>query len=206
MSTATLAELRNKICSDLNRMTDGDMTASVEDEIRVSIKSYEKERFRFLEERATASTVDGEEFVALPSNFRDMDSLKITVGTNSYTLTEQSYTTLEAWASSANEGQPTDYAIYGEQIRLYPIPNDAYTLTMSYYKELDELTATNSGNAWTNDGQLLIRSTTLQTLYSLQIKDYDAAQAASVTVDRELARHRRITAENLHTGYTRGRR
>ena len=62
---------------------------------------------------------------------------------------------MEDWfvQSATYTGYPTDYALYDEQIRLYPIPNGTYTLTLSYQKQLDGLAGEADTNEWMIDGE-----------------------------------------------------
>lgn len=198
---ATFREVRNSILSDLNRTAANDLTAAAETEIRTAIAFYEKRRFWFLEARATTVTQAGQEYYVLPEDFRDDDSLVIAIDTFTYPLEKRSYEQIEHWADSNTRGQPTDYAIYDQQIRLYPKPDDAYTLTLSYVKQLSDLSNEDHTNEWMVEGEGLIRSRVEWTLFARKVKDFDAAQAAKVLEEEELSQHEKLTRARLMTGY-----
>ncbi len=199
---ATYQTLTNSILDEMSRT---DLTAAVASEINLAISFYQRRRFSFLETQATAVTVSGQEFMALPLDFGDMDSLTIQVNGAEYVLQEQRYDQLEVWSFTNSTGQPTDFAVYNQQLRLYPVPDDAYTLRMSYVRELPPLAADDDTNAWTTEGERLIRSRVLWVLYASRVKDYDAAQAAKMIESEELDQHERVTSVQLFTGHTRRR-
>jgi len=198
--------VRNRILSDLNRTSSNDLTSTAETEINSAIAFYEKRRFWFLEGRTSTYTVDGQEYYALPDDFRDDDSLVVNASGTTYPLIKRPYSVLESWyTQSTSKGTPSDYAIYDEQIRLYPIPNGAYQMTLSYYKELPTLSAASDTNAWMTEGEGLIRARVEWVLNVRKLHDYDAAQACRELEAEELAQHERITRARLMTGKTRKR-
>ena len=153
------ATLVNRVLDDIDRQ--GSLTSQAQSAIQTAIDHYEGTRFYFNQERATAQTVNGQEFFPLPTDVLDIDVLSITVNGYTYKLDRRTYETLEDWFVQANTylGYPSDYAIYNQQIRLYPVPNaDGYTLTLSYAKRLDTLENDADENEWTGVAEELIRS------------------------------------------------
>ena len=203
---STFGTVRNRILSDLNRTSANDLTSSVETEIKTAIAFYERRRFWFLEARATATTVDGQEYYALPDDFRDDDSLVITANGSTFPLMKRTYDVIESWfVQESTKGTPSDYAIYDEQIRLYPIPNGQYVLTLSYYKQLAELQSEEATNAWMDEAEGLIRSRVEWTMFARKLRDFDAAQACKVLEQEELEQHEKLTRARLMTGKTKKR-
>ena len=153
----TYADMYGRVLSELTR---NDITAQAQNAIQSAISFYEDTSFWFNDEIATASTTNGTEYYALPTDFRADRSLTCTVNGNSYPLRRQSQKTLDNWFinSSNYTGYPSDYGIYKEQFRLYPIPNGTYTLTLSYTKQLSALSADADTNAWMVEAEELIRS------------------------------------------------
>ena len=200
---STFGTVRNRILSDLNRTSANDLTSSVETEINTAIAFYERRRFWFLEARATADTVAGQEYYALPEDFRDDDSLVIQAISNTYPLIKRTYEEIEQWfVQSSTTGQPTDYAIYDEQIRLYPIPNAQYTMTLSYYKQLSALSGEDNTNDWMVEAEGLIRARVEWVMFARKIRDYDAAQACKALEAEELEQHEKLTRARLMTGHS----
>lgn len=153
---STYGTMQTRIADEIG---DSGLTTQIRRAIQSAIAHYEGTRFWFKEERATSTTSAGTEFYALPSDFQELDSLLITVNGNRYTLTQRDWGYLEALSvTTANTAQPMDFAIYEEQLRLYPVPNDAYTLTMSYVRSLSTLSDDSDSNAWMTSGEELIRS------------------------------------------------
>ena len=197
--------MTTRILDELNRT---DLTSQAQSAIQTSIKFYENRRFWFTEGRATASTTSGTQYYALPTDFLDIDSITITVNSNTYKLTLRLYDRLEDWfvASSTYTGQPTDFAIYQEQIRLYPVPNGTYTLTISYHKKLTALSGDTDTNAWMVQGEELIRNHAEGLLYLGKLRDFDAAQAVRSIRDETLSEMMKQTNGRLLTGHTKRRR
>jgi hypothetical protein len=197
--------MTTRILDDLNR---NDLTSQAQDAIQTAIKFYEKRQFWFTEGRATASTVDSQEYYALPDDFLDMESLSITVSNWTYPLLLRTYNTLEDWfvKSGTYKGYPTDYALFEEQIRLYPIPNGTYTLNLSYVQKLSTLSNDTDTNAWMVEGEELIRTHAENRLYMGKLRDYDAAQATKVLLDDTVREMSSRTNSRLLTGHTKRRR
>ena len=200
--------MTNRVLRDLTRTKPNDLTAHAQDEIKTSIAHYEKRRFWFVEGRATASTTSGTEYYALPTDFLDEDIISIQVNNWTYPLIKRTWGTIEDWFVQSNTflGYPTDFALYQEQIRLYPIPNGTYTLTISYYKQLDSLSADGDTNAWMVEGEELIRTHTEERIYRLKIKDRVQADEAKTARNEVLAEMMKLTNARLLTGRTRRRR
>lgn len=152
--------MRNRIADELAR---SDLDTFIGREINTAIKHYESDRFWWTEvkEHSLGNTVDGERYYALPSDFIRVDSLKITFGGAYYDLTPRIWEFLERQdkqATASPKGLPKDYALYGDNIRLYPVPDGAYALSLSYLQRLTDLSADTDTNAWMTFGEELIRS------------------------------------------------
>lgn len=192
---------------DLRR--DG-ITADVKDAIHRSIKFFEGDRFWFNEGEASANTTTGVALYTLPPDFREADSFKITIDSagNSYTLMARTYQYInEADINqSSGWGQPTLYATYRDQLRLYPIPDREYTLTLSYQKDLLEVSASSSTaatNSWMTEGANLIRSKAMAYLFRYRLRNFGAAQEMDKEALIERARLKQKTNRQVSTGFFR---
>lgn len=200
--------MRNRILDDLNRT---DLSSQAENAIKTAIDYYQTYRFWFQERRSTTNTTSGQEYYPVPSDFLDDDSLVIDVNGNDYPLHKRTYQTLEEWSidPAIFTSQPTDYAIYGTgeqtQIRLYPAPNGAYTMTLSYVGKLDQLTTEASTNSWMTTAEELIRSRAEASLFAQKLRDYDAAQACKFIENEALNQLQKLTKQKQFTGRTRKR-
>lgn len=197
--------LIQRVLDDLERT---DLTSVASVEIKSAIKHYNPKLFFFLECRATLNTADGTEYYGLPADFISADSLVITVNNNTRVLTERHYDTIEEWfvSSSTYKGEPTDFAVYQQQLRLYPIPNGAYSMRLSYKASLTELSANGDSNDWTDRGEELIRSRACKNIAARKLKDMSAAQVYGMLETDAL---KSLVSENVShqmSGRTRRRR
>lgn len=165
---STYATMQTRIADELAR---SDLTSQIKLAILSAVSHYEGNRFWFNEGQATASTTDGTEYYAVPSDFQSVDSLRITVNGTTYTLEVRPWAWMDEVQSNAlYKGQPVYYAIYAEQLRLYPIPDATYTLKLSYLKSFTTLSADGDTNAWMVEGERLIRMRAKWDLFSNVIR------------------------------------
>jgi hypothetical protein len=182
---ATIDTLTASIIDDMAKGGESGITAAVSNAIDLSIAHYESIPWWFMEVQDTDTTVDGTEYYDLPSNMASTEiTLTIEVSNNTYPLIKRHFQLLEDYFVKSNifKGYPTDYAIWKQQIRLYPVPNGAYTLTRNYYQKLGAPTAGNSNN-WTTDGEMLIRARSEWQLHSLRYHDLEAADGCKGSGD-----------------------
>ena len=173
---STYVELESNIISDLAKDGEEGVTAAVSNQIDLAIAHYEKEPWWFLETRAVITSTSSGEYNTFPSDYKALDSITIEINNHTYPLVERTYETLEDWfvKSSTFLGYPTDYAVYGNEFRLYPVPNGAYPMTLSYKQSLGAPSSTGS-NAWTTDAEELIQGRVEWKLHSLRYHDLEAA-------------------------------
>lgn len=210
MSSQTLSTIISTMLGDDLFRTD--LTAEATRALQTAIKHYEREIWWFQEQRANASTVADQEYYALPSDFGSLDSLVIDVGgstSNKYPLFQRTQEQIDRWqqGGTGTSGRPTDFALYDRQLRLWVIPDDAYSLTLSYRaNNLSDSTTAAASNIWTNIADELIRwrADSIVAFSVLQ----DAQRAAGFKVQEKEAydalrseHNRRVT-----TGHTRKRR
>jgi hypothetical protein len=150
--------LQSRIADELART---DLTSQIALEILTAIKHYEQQRFWFDEARATASTVASTANLAVPTDLIAIDTLTITYNGHPYELTERSwdwYRSIGGGDSSITTAVPTDFAYYNNELWFYPVPDNAYALTIAYLKQLTALSSGTDSNAWTVNGEEMIRA------------------------------------------------
>jgi hypothetical protein len=168
---ATYGDMQARIADELGGRSD--LASQIPLAIQTAIAKWERERFYFNELRTANafSTVKGQEFYgaadcAALASLAHLDRVTILVAGNRYTLNPRTAQYLEDLSvNPLVQGQPIDYAYYGEQLRLYPIPDGAYPLTMLGTARFAALANAGDANAWTNDAEALIRCEAKMDLY-----------------------------------------
>lgn len=165
--------MQTKIAFELAR---DDLAAQIKAAINDAIKQWESERFFFNEKRFQILTVAGQEYydmdddtlltsagaaVETGESIIELDSITLTTGGNPYVLDERTQQWFDRFQGTiGSQSQPTDYGIYGNQIRLYPVPDAVYTMNLSAHARLgpNPLTADADTNDWMTEGEALIRN------------------------------------------------
>lgn len=154
--TRTLGNMIDRIEDELSRT---DLTIQISDAIRSAIQHYQTERLWFLETtNFTLTTSSSLEFYALPDGFQSLDNIDIVIGGNRLPLYQKTYAEISDKQTGNSFGQPYEFAIYGSDLYLFPIPNDAYPIILDYLDTLDSISATTSTNAFTTFGEEMIRA------------------------------------------------
>lgn len=160
---ATLSDLKTRVQTELNRddLAD-DLADSLTLSIQQSIDFYAPSRFWFNEARTTSTMTIGDEYTNLPTDFRYLDKVFLVVGNVRYRMVMRQMTDIEALYTTPIRGQPTDFAVFGAQIRTWPTANSAYTLIWEYVKDVTALDYNDpsSSNYWTTQGYDLITART----------------------------------------------
>jgi len=131
------AELQTAVGSWSKRT---DLDALIPDFIRLSeLRVNRNLRIRKMETRQQTATVAGQSYYGLPTNYVQMRSFKL----NTSPLTDLDYLTPErmdtVWAGS-QQGMPKAYTIVGDELRLGPTPDSAYTMEMLFWQKPASLT------------------------------------------------------------------
>ena len=153
---ATLSELINAVADDVNR---SDMTSNCSDAVVLAIRHYDRKSWWFQEGSATFSTTASVELYPLASNFREMEYVEAKYpGDNWQEVVRCDFPSLKRKLQGVTvTGYPDEYAIYDNALYLGYAPNGSYQVRYYYNKTLTDLTA-NASNAWTTDGEELIRA------------------------------------------------
>lgn len=196
----TYGTMQTRIGTELVR---SDLSSEIQSAIQSAIRYYERTLFYFNEAIATSTTVDGQRYYALPSDFVEMESIKVTLPGSSYqNLLPRTFRELEEMdlESSGHEGYPDFYSLFGEQFRLYPVPNGSYTLTLAYIRELPSLSVSSDSNAWMTDAEALIRYRAKWDLYLNVIHEKELADAMKEAEREEFMSLRNRTTNTNSTG------
>jgi hypothetical protein len=198
---SNLGILKSRIANELAR---GDLASEIAYAVDDAVKLYQARRFKFNQARATFSTVIGQEFYGtadgLPADIASIEALTLLVNGRKTVLEEWASDVIEHVSTTTNtESQSFAWAWFANQVRLYPIPDQAYPVTLSYTRRIDAPTADGDSNAWTGEAANLIRYAAKRMLAADVIKDDREAAVAAQSEAMELARLKR-ESQQLTTG------
>lgn len=194
---STIAEMKDRIAREIHR---DDLSAEIAEAIADAVTDYQHVRFAFNQVRDTFVTVAGTEFytsATIPNDIGEVDSLTVEVNGRKVFLPAWPFSVMEKIQTTTNSrGQPQAWSWYAEQIRFYPIPDAAYTVTVSYLQRLPVPTDT---NAWTEEAEQLIRHSAKKRISRDYLRDFEGAASAE---SAESAAFRRLMRESrqLNTG------
>lgn len=190
----TLGDLKSRIIDETNRddLAD-DLLSALNRVIADAIDFYAVERWWFTEARIITSCTPGSEYLDLPSGLRLLDRPFLVVGNVRYDLTKRSMEEIEALYTTPITGQPTDFAVFGSQIRLWPTPNIAYQVIWLEVADATSLDFSNdnSSNVWTQYAAPLIAARCKTFLY----RDYLSASEQDPRITLALSQEREAYAQ-----------
>lgn len=137
-------------------------TAQIQTAIKRSIADYEGRPWWFNQKIATFSTVASQEYYG-SSDLSDIPNIVRIIAANvnnagvKTPLRDAEYIDIDEEQWSGSIALPRWYSVFTNQIRLFPIPAAAYTVTLSYIYKFATLSADADTNAWMTDGEELIR-------------------------------------------------
>lgn len=185
---ATLADLKTRIITETNRDDLNDELANALTLcIQQAIDFYKNSRFWFNELREVSTIAAGSEYVATPSDFVWLDDVRIIVGGVRYRFTKRSMDWIESMYSVPLTGQPTDWAEFQSQARVWPTPNINYSLIWLGVADVTpaiDYTDPNSTNDWLTHGYDLIDARVRFLLYRDYFRD-DGGMAIAKAAETE---------------------
>lgn len=159
-----LAALKARIADELDRT---DLTSQIALAIATAISNHSQERYWFNEDTDTFSTSAGTEYYAIdPTNtvfdngmvFREIQALTLIVNNNRTPVYVHTWKELNDKIHSITaQGYPIQYAIFSQQIRLYPRPSGVYQLQAYGTTDIPAPAADNLSNFWTVEAEKMIR-------------------------------------------------
>jgi len=141
MAITSYADLQTSIANFLAR---SDLTAQIPDFIQLAEARINRElETREQEKRALATLTAGDEYIALPTDLREVREVKLKTSPLTV-LNYMSPTGLDSEYSSNGLGKPKGYSIVGKEMKLRPIPDSAYEAEILYIGSVDTLSATST--------------------------------------------------------------
>lgn len=136
MTISTYAELKTSIANFLAR---DDLTDQIPNFIQLAEGRMNRElETREQEKRVTATLTVGDEYIALPTDLREVRQVKL----NTSPITNLSYFSpvgLDKAYGSTSTGKPKGYSLVGRELKLRPIADSAYTAEIIYIGNLNSL-------------------------------------------------------------------
>lgn len=204
----TLATLKAKIAGDLTR---SNLTTEIAEEIDIAITHYQSTRFYFSESRSeTFASVASQVWYSASDNASIGNVLKIddVFITQSGTRRALDYTPVTEFElltdQNSASGEPYFYTRYAEQIGLYPIPEQAYTVRITgLFKVAAPESDDEANNKWMTEAYDLLRSRVKAQLYRHKIKDMGLADQYEREEGRAYRELLRKTSKQISSGYVR---
>jgi hypothetical protein len=209
---STLGTMKTRIADEIVR---DDLSSQIANAITTAIAVWSPTRFHFNEKRYSLSTVASTEYYALSSltntdgsaldtdeTLVEIDSVTLTYNNQPYPLWDMTQQAVdrEQSPSSLYTGQPSAYAIFADQIRLHPIPDAAYSCTLSGLARLGTLSSDAATNAWMTTGEALIRNQAKLIIYRDIVRDMDGVALAKDALREALEPLQRRMAAKVVTG------
>lgn len=142
MSISTYSELKTAVANFLART---DLTDQIPNFIQLAEARLSRElETRDQEKRANATLTSGDEYIALPTDMREVREIKLNTNPN-VVLEYKSPTALDT-TYTGSTGRPSAYSIVGGELKIRPIPDDNYTAEIIYIGSLSALSDTNTTN------------------------------------------------------------
>jgi len=167
------SDMQTAMADELAR---SDLADEIKREINNAITFYGNKAFWFNEaSMADITTVQGQRYYALPTNFAAVLDVLSTIGNYTYRLTARTEQYLDQidWGNSFWSGYPTDYSFWNGQIRLFPPPQGGLPVQVKGTAILAPQPLVNDSdtNAWLTSAEELIRTRAARQLYGRYIRD-----------------------------------
>lgn len=180
------------IRGDLSR--DSTFDSRIQQAIVNAIKFYRARRYRF-NTKTKVMQLAGE-FTSLTSNFMEIDYAKLQIQGRYKTLVERDYIWInEQMRYQSLSSEPRWYAIQDGQLRVYPPPDQSYSLEIHYLYDLTGISLSCSDslttNAWLDEGY-----ETIKLHASIEVLEvYIGGPDAFATADRLRVRETEVEKE-----------
>lgn len=172
MSIGSYNDLKTSIANFLAR---DDLTNQIPDFITLAEARMSRElETREQEKRATSTLTAGDEYIALPNDFREVREVKLNTSPTKV-LKYYSPSGLDSLYSSNGQGKPEGYSIVGLEMKLRPIPDSAYTAEIVYIGSLPSLSASSTTTLFLRSPDLYLYGA-LSEAYSYLLDEARAAQ------------------------------
>ena len=172
MSISNYSELKTAIANFLAR---DDLSDQIPNFIQLAEARMSRElETREQEKRATASLTSGDEYIALPTDMREVRSVKLNTNPN-VVLTYHSPTSLDTTYTSTGSGMPRGFSIVGREMKIRPIPDSDYTMEIVYIGGLASISDVSTPTLFLRSPDLYLYGA-LSAAYAYLLDEQRAAQ------------------------------
>jgi hypothetical protein len=201
---ATFEEMRAEIADDVDDTT-GEYGDQIRRAILAAIRYCERDTYYFNETRdETFLTVtdqqwyDGNDNAQIPTLVR-IQRAYINYNGQNLDLIRTTPDEIEVMSDTLSaKGKPTSWAYFGQRIRLYPVPDTAYTVRLQIgpYR-LDPLVSNGDTNAWLTEAWDMVKAQAKHILNRDTLKnDADALKYLAVYEDQKAALKAETSSRN----------
>lgn len=176
--------MQDRIADELDR---SDLTTQIQYAIQSAIEFYKDERFFFNENITKIVTATASETYSI-SSVLDIDYVTVNVNGHPADMVARPFNYVASIRDPSYTGTPHQYAILGDSMYVYPVPNGVYTIEVAGCVQLATLSSTANTNAWMTSAEELIRRRAKADLCHDLIKDYDEADRQTQLELRALER------------------
>lgn len=201
----TLAIMKDRIARELRRPN---LTTQIAEAITTAIQAYEHERFYVNESRENtfSTTIDLMRYSRTEVPFLEfvtkIDYVFLLINDQPFELFPRLPRILEdASTNDTTTGQPQEYGWYQQQLWLYPIPPEVWTVRVGAVMEIAQpATDGETGNFWMTKGERLIRSRAKQELALHVMFDNELAVTSGGAATEALEQLNIATTRRTKTG------
>ena len=172
MSISTYAELKTAVANFLART---DLDAQIPNFIQLAEARMSRElETREQEKRATATLAASDEYVALPTDLREIREVKLNTSPVKV-LTYFSPSSLDQQYSASTGGKPVGYSVVGRELKVRPIPDSSYTAEIVYIATLPAISDSSTPTLFTRSPDIYLYGA-LAEAYAYLLDEQRAAQ------------------------------
>lgn len=152
----------------------------------------------------TASTVAAQPYVSFPTDFIQWEDnwpfwVTNSAGLNSVLKPVKGY---QAEGHNETDGSPTEFALGGTQVRLYPTPDAVYTIHLPCFKSSEALSTATTSPWFSNFPTFVIE----ETIYSIckATRDIEGMKLTGIESTRRSYFKKVVEMQNVMMDYTKG--
>lgn len=169
-------------------MREPNATVEIREAIVTAIDAYTDQHHFFSEARTTFTTQAGVEYYPLPPDFVHEVVVKKLISGVFVEMPRRSFAFIDRRQVDKIEvSEPFEFAVWEEKFRLYPRPDAAIEIHVSYYKSQTGLDKPEDRNDWLSKAEVLIRCRAKRELFEHVFPDPQRAGSMAQAEARGLS-------------------